>query len=260
MMRYSSISQLVVPAVLIAAIVAGCSRSGSDSTSARSRPAGVAVTPDQTPIVGTAVIRGTVHFTGNPPAASATSDLPDPNNCQAVVHPSLGIIVNANRTLKNVVIYLSNPPRPAPPAPAAAVLLDQVYCQFQPHVVALRTGQTLHVLSSDDMPHNVHFLCEANPIQNFGMLRAGDSHDVSFANPEIFTTRCDVHAWMSAVVAVFDHPYFAVSSADGSFQIDGVPAGSYTLVAWQETLPSQTVPITVTDAGTTTSDFTFAMP
>ena len=259
MMRFSTYALSILAVALFATVIAGCSR--SDSTSSKSQsPKGVVVQPDQTPIVGTAVIRGTIHYTGNPPAASATSDAPDPNNGQAVVHPSLGIIVNPNHTLKNVVVYLSNPPRPTPHAPAAAVLLDQVYCQFQPHVVALRTGQTLHVRSSDDMPHNVHFVCQANPVQNFGMLRAGDSHDVSFANPEIFTTRCDVHAWMSAVVAVFDHPYFAVSAADGSFQIENVPAGSYTLVAWQETLPSQTMPITVTDTGATTSDFTFAMP
>jgi hypothetical protein len=65
---------------------------------------------------------------------------------------------------------------------------------------------------------------------------------------------------MSAVVAVFDHPYFAVSGVDGSFEIDRVPAGPYTLVAWQETLPSQTQSITVADPGVTHSDFTFAMP
>jgi hypothetical protein len=258
MMRSSSDVLPFVTVMLLAAIIAGCSRSGSDSSSQPARP--VVVAPDQTPVVGAAVIRGIIHYTGNPPAASSTTDAPDPNNCLAAAHPPLGIIINPNHTLKNVVIYLSNPPRPAPPPPAAPVLLDQIDCQFQPHVVALRTGQTLHVRSSDNMPHNVHFVCQANPVQNFGMLRAGDFQDVTFANPEIFLTRCDVHSWMSAVVAVFDHPYFAVSSADGSFQIDRVPPGSYTLVAWQETLPMQTLPITVADPGTTNADFTFAMP
>jgi hypothetical protein len=250
--------QMLLPIMLIGMSIA-CSRSGADSHSAaaNSAPPGNPVEP---PVVGTAVIHGTIHFTGNPPAASSTSDIADPGNCQSPTHPSFGIVVNPNHTLKNVVVYLSDPPRPTPPAPATSVLLDQVDCQYQPHVVALRTGQNLLIRSSDNMPHNIHLMCQANPPQNFGMLHAGDSQLISFANPEIFTARCDVHSWMTAVVAVFDHPYFAVSSADGSFQIDRVPAGSYTLVAWQETLPSQTLPITVSDPGVTNSDFTFAMP
>jgi plastocyanin len=265
MMHSRSHLWLLVPIMLIATLSAACSRPGADSRAGNSQAAATpgqtpVVSADQPPIVGSSIIRGSIHFTGNPPAASSTSDTPRPDNCTSASHPSLGIVVNSNHTLKNVVIYLSNPPRPAPPAASADVLLDQTNCQYQPHVVALRTGQNLHIRSSDNMPHNVHLLCQANAPQNFGMLKAGDFQDISFANPEIFTARCDVHSWMSAVVAVFDHPWFAVSAADGSFQIDRVPAGEFTLVAWQETLPAQTLSITVPDSGVTNSDFTFAMP
>ena len=33
---------------------------------------------------------------------------------------------------------------------------------------------------------------------------------------------------------VFDHPFFAVTEADGSFEIKGVPAGDPDLIVWQE--------------------------
>ena len=52
--------------------------------------------------------------------------------------------------------------------------------------------------------------------------------------PEFFAVKCDVHPWMRAWVGVFDHPWFAVTSADGAFRLANVAPGSYTLIAWQE--------------------------
>ena len=44
---------------------------------------------------------------------------------------------------------------------------------------------------------------------------------------------CDIHPWMTAYVMVFDHPFFATTAKDGSFEIQGVPAGTQNLVLWQ---------------------------
>ena len=60
----------------------------------------------------------------------------------------------------------------------------------------------------------------------------------------IFQVKCDVHPWMLAHVNVFDHPFFAVTGADGGFEIKGLPAGSYTLEAWHETLGTRTQKVT----------------
>jgi hypothetical protein len=62
---------------------------------------------------------------------------------------------------------------------------------------------------------------------------------------------------MSAYINVLNHPFFAVSGADGTFTISGVPPGKYTLIAWHEKLGEKALEITVADKGTATADFTF---
>jgi hypothetical protein len=87
----------------------------------------------------------------------------------------------------------------------------------------------------------------------------GNGPDLTYAfdKPEMFMKfQCDVHPWMFAWVSVFDHPYFAVSGADGKFIIKNVPPGKYTLEATHRKLGTQTVEIEVKDSGTA-QDFTF---
>ena len=55
----------------------------------------------------------------------------------------------------------------------------------------------------------------------------------------------DVHPWKVAFVGVMTHPFFAVTAADGSFAIAGVPPGNYTIEAWHETLGTVTGRVTV---------------
>jgi hypothetical protein len=166
------------------------------------------------------------------------------------------VVVDDRGHLQNVIVYLESPP-PAPPENLPPITLDQLNCRYVPHVIALRTGQTLHVVSSDATLHNVHGECVVNEPFNFAMVAAGQSRDLTFARPERFALRCDVHPWMKAFVAVFDHPYFAVTGSDGKFEIRNVPSGSYVLVAWQERYGQQHVPITVIDAHETPSSFVF---
>ena len=57
--------------------------------------------------------------------------------------------------------------------------------------------------------------------------------------------KCDVHGWMNAYVGVMDHPFFAVSDADGRFEIKGLPAGTYTIEAIHEKLGAVTQTVTI---------------
>ena len=61
---------------------------------------------------------------------------------------------------------------------------------------------------------------------------------------------------MNAFILVFSHPFFAVTDAEGRYRIDNVPPGTYTLVAWNEGVTSESRPVTVPDGGAAEADFT----
>ena len=132
-------------------------------------------------------------------------------------------------------------------APDAVVEFDQGGCQYAPHVFGLRVGQTLKILNPDGTLHNVHAFSKVNAEFNEAMPQFRTELEKVFdkAEPTPFAVKCDVHPWMNAWAAVFDHPYFAVTGEDGSFTIGGLPAGTYELEIWHERLPAQTMTVTV---------------
>ncbi len=71
--------------------------------------------------------------------------------------------------------------------------------------------------------------------------------------------KCDVHPWMTAYIGVFDSDYFAVTAADGSFEIKGLPPGSYELVAWHERFGELKKTVTVSD-GSNEANFAYEPP
>jgi plastocyanin len=163
--------------------------------------------------------------------------------------------------LANVFIYVKEGVKKdgLPPAPATAVDFDQRGCQYHPHVMGLRVGQSLKIINSDPTMHNVHVMAKSNPAFNMGMPNKGQTVEKKFTKPEVMVkVKCDVHGWMNAYIGVVDHPFFAVSDASGTFNIAGLPPGDYTIEAWHEKLGAKTEKVTVTDAGGTKNvDFKF---
>jgi len=77
-----------------------------------------------------------------------------------------------------------------------------------------------------------------------------------FLKPEIMIpVKCNIHSWMHAYIGVLDHPYFAVSSPDGTFSIPNLPPGTYTVALWHEKLGTQEQQITVPAHGHASLDF-----
>lgn len=242
----SARSQIALVVTSLAFAVVGCDR----------KPAKPSAPAPTGPVrTGTASIRGTVTLAGKPPEMATL-----PNQ---YCHPGAGplkeesVVVDGQGHLQNVIVYLENAPAAARASNLPPVVLDQANCRYVPHVVALRTGQALHVTTSDPTLHNVHGLCTVNEAFNFALVAPGQSKDLVFNEPERFPIRCDVHPWMRAYVQVFAHPWFAVTAADGSFEIRDVPAGSYTLVAWQEKYGEQRIAVTIPDGQTVSAPITF---
>ena len=115
-----------------------------------------------------------------------------------------------------------------------------------PHVIGLQVGQPLEVRNSDGTLHNVHAVPKVNREFNFGQPTKGMKSTRTFDKVEVMVPfRCDVHGWMNAYAGVLAHPFFAVSKADGTFEIKGLPPGSYTVEVWHEQLGTQTTKVTV---------------
>ena len=143
------------------------------------------------------------------------------------------------------------------------VILDQPCCQFEPHIVYLREGQTLVVKNSGTIPHNTKIDSPGdNPSVN-PLIPPGQSVKVPGwkADYKPSVIGCSIHGWMSGYVRTFNHPYFAVTDEDGHFKIENAPAGNYNIVAWQESVGyldkglKKGDPITIAPNATTTDNF-----
>jgi plastocyanin len=146
------------------------------------------------------------------------------------------------------------------PAPTEPVVLNQKGCHYTPHVFGIMVGQPLQIVNSDPTLHNIHALPKANSEFNTGQPIQGMKFDHTFTAKEVMVPfKCDVHGWMNAHAAVLDHPFFAVSSKDGKFEIKGLPAGKYTIEAWHEKLGAQTMDVEVAAKESKAADFTFKM-
>jgi uncharacterized protein (DUF2141 family) len=123
-------------------------------------------------------------------------------------------------------------------------------------------GQELKIRSEDATLHNVHAKADKNRSFNLAMPAPGTEHSVRFAEPEVMVRiRCDVHGWMRSYAGVVAHPFFAVTREDGSFSVASLPAGTYTLQAWHETLGTRERSVTVADGATVVLDpFDFNEP
>jgi plastocyanin len=207
-----------------------------------------------------ATVTGKVKFEGTAPAPQPIKLSSDPY-CQKA-NPGLATeneVVGKDGALGNVFVYvkdgLGNRTFAAPSNP---VVLDQKGCHYAPHVLGIQVGQPLQIVNSDDTLHNVHGLPKANKEFNQGQPIQGMKMTHTFSTKEVMVPfKCDVHGWMNAWIGVLDHPYYAVTSADGSFSLKGLPPGTYTIEAWHEKLGTQTQTVTVGEKETKDVAFTF---
>ena len=115
--------------------------------------------------------------------------------------------------------------------------------------------QPLKVLNGDGILHNVHVYGQRNAETNIAMIGNGEPLELSFRRREIVRVGCDVHPWMGAWIVVMDHPYYVVTGPDGSFKLENVPAGTYTLAVWHERLGKLQVEVTVAPGKESRVDF-----
>jgi plastocyanin len=153
------------------------------------------------------------------------------------------------------VVYLDPAPRQAfDDLPIARARMDQRGEQFAPRVLAITVGSTVDFPNSDVTFHNV-FSLSATRTFDLGRYRPGRTGAVTFTRAGVVTVFCDIHTHMSAFILVFNHPYFAVTDADGRYTISGAPPGTHTVMVWSEAGPVAPRTVTVRDGEVAEVDF-----
>jgi hypothetical protein len=169
-------------------------------------------------------------------------------------------VVVSNGMLSDAFIYVkSGPPVGASyAAPTTPVTIDQDGCVYHPRVFGVMVNQPIEIKNSDPVLHNIKAVPSENRGFNISQPTQGMTTTRTFSAPEVMVPlECNVHGWMNAFVGVTSHPFFAVSGADGSFTIRGLPAGTYELEAWHEKLGTRTISVTVPDGGSATAELTY---
>ena len=184
-------------------------------------------------VTGGGVLSGTVRYLGNVPPAPRLPVTKDPQVCGSD-KPDEALLVSAAKGLANAVVFIDKIDH-GKALGAGKAELDNSTCRFDPHVQAFAVGTELHVKNEDAVLHNTHIRLPSADVFNYALPEKGQVIKKKVTRSGLMKVGCDAgHTWMSAWIAVFEHPYFAVTDKEGRFSIGDVPPGDYALMYWHE--------------------------
>jgi hypothetical protein len=215
------------------------------------------------PPPATAMIKGRAIFTGDPETYKrVVLDTSRDAFCAKKKIGSEHVVINHHTdpfTLLNVLVSIKDGARlQGLDAPRESAVLKQQGCRLEPHLLPLMARQRLRMLNADDTLCGLQSQSTVNLPFNIAIPQGGGSREVTLVPEAPFAVHSAAHPWIGAWIAVFDHPFFAVTGQDGTFKIDNVPAGKYTLEAWHEKFGTLQAQVEAASGATKTIDFTFA--
>jgi len=204
-------------------------------------------------------VKGTVLFEGEAPTPAKLERKSDPKCSKG--RDDEAIMVTKGK-LRDVMVRIKNGSTGSHEPPATPATLDQKDCMYTPRVIGFVAGQKLQLRNSDNTFHNVHGTVTGKDVFNKPMPAKASELTVDPAAAhagDVVALQCDVHPWMKAYAVVNDSPFFAVTGADGVFEIKDLPVGDYTLEAWHPVLGTKTVKISIGKAkrGDVTARFSY---
>ena len=206
-------------------------------------------------------IKGQVAFEGQAPAKVRirVDAVPACLEANTGAVYSEEVVVNDNKTLRNVFVYVKEGfGNQTFTPPADPVVLDQEGCWYHPHVMGIMAGQKLDIKNKDKTNHNIHPMPTVNREWNQSQPPGSADLIEEFARAEVMVpVKCNVHPWMKAYIGVVSNPFFAVTDDKGAFSLKGLPPGDYTIGVWQEKYGTQEQKVTVGAKETKTVQFTF---
>jgi plastocyanin len=186
----------------------------------------------------TGVVEGVVTFEGTPPEPRTVEI------SEAVCKKVHGgpvkvadVAVKDGKLARSFVWVKAGLERYAFETPTKEIEIDQRGCMYEPMVVGAMIEQPVVFINSDEVNHNIHTLPQYNESFNFSMPNRGQRMTKKFGEAEVaIRTKCDLHPWMLSWIGVVPHPHYRVTSEDGAFRLEGVPAGELVVEAWHATL------------------------
>jgi len=216
---------------------------------------------DAVPSAG--VIKGTVTYTGSkqPPKLNVTKDT---QICTHGGEPDGSLIV-ANGKLENAIIAITDDIPRGKRWEGGKAVVNNKECLFEPRVQIGRYQGEVEAKNSDPLFHNANLArvdssntaANSDVLANVALPMQGQSSTKNLKKSGIVAVKCNVHEWMQAWIYVSKHPYAAVTQADGSYEIAGVPPGEYDAMIWHEQLGQFSAKVKVAPGGTATLDHAF---
>lgn len=208
-------------------------------------------------------VSGKVTFSGKDPAPKNFLITKDPETCGEGERLIDFVKVN-NGALNDAVVYLDKVKEGKDfPTDLSNTVLDQKGCEFNPFMGVMKNDAKLKVKNSDPVLHNIHTY-EIIGKAKKTVFNVSQPSDLKEINKKVKLKRgtamkmeCDAHDFMHGFTFVAKSPYFSVVKADGSFSIDGIPPGDYTIKAWHGTLGEKKGKVKISAGGKASIDFGF---
>lgn len=204
------------------------------------------------PPAGSGSITGKVTYTGTPPKRKPIDMAKEPT-CAKLHNPpemTQNVVTGPPDALQYVVVYISAGDQPGS-APTQAAHYDQKGCVYMPHVEVMEVNQPLTITNSDPVAHNIHPMPKTNAEWNKSQPPGTPPLQTKWDKPEFIPVKCNIHPWMHGYFVVLKTSHYAITGDDGSFTLNGLPPGKYTVTAWQEQYGTQSQDVTVGSGGET---------
>jgi len=260
-------------AAAVVALVGACRDSDAPAASASAQAASTAATADDIAAAGEVVIAkpsgryqadsatagGAITGTVTTSAPLAVGAPVSTGRDAAVCGPTIPdeSVAQQGNGLGGAVVWLDDVRRGKPIPLERRLELESDRCRLVPRVQAAVVGSAVNVLGHDDFRQHLRFIAGGERAPRVTVLLDSDEQVIPterpFAAPGLVVVRDTDHPWPTAFLAVFDHPYFAVTAPNGSFTIDRVPAGRYRMKVWHERTKVAEQTVDVGAGGTTVS-------
>jgi len=206
-------------------------------------------------------VSGKVNFTGKDKAPQVYKVAKDTDTC-GTENRVIDYVDVKDGTLRNVVVYLDKV-KSGKRFDPINVDIDQKGCQFIPYMSIMTNDANFSATNSDPVLHNIHtyeIMGRAKKtVMNVSQPKQGSvtKKKVKLKRGAGMKIECDAHDFMHGFVFVAKNPYYAMVADDGTFTINDIPPGKYTVKAWHGTLGEQKGKAEVKAGGSATVDFTF---